>query len=116
MSGATERSRPNAGANCFVGSAVSLSALIPSPALFCSFDVQNKLFFIETSALADSNVGTAFETILKEIHRLISRKTVGADGTAAGAAPQEFKQGDTIALTAENQNPAAAPVKGKCCS
>ena len=80
---------------------------------FCK---QHKLFFIETSALADSNVGTAFETILKEIYRLISRKTVGADGAAAPA-PQEFKQGDTIALTAENQTPAAgAPPKGKCCS
>ena len=38
---------------------------------FCK---QNKLFFIETSALADSNVTTAYETILKEIYRLISRK------------------------------------------
>lgn len=93
----------------------SPSSLHPVLFLLVSL-IQNKLFFIETSALADSNVGTAFETILKEIHRLISRKTVGADGTAAGAAPQEFKQGDTIALTAENQNPAAAPVKGKCCS
>ena len=113
----TERGRPSARAGCGVGSAVSLLAFIPSPgAVSIRCLLQNKLFFIETSALADSNVGTAFETILKEIHRLISRKTVGADGTAAGAAPQEFKQGDTIALTAENQNPAAAPVKGKCCS
>jgi len=82
---------------------------------FCK---QNRLFFIETSALADSNVGTAFETILKEIYRLISRKTVGAADAAAAPVPQEFKQGDTIALTAENQNPAAATEAkaGKCCS
>lgn len=85
---------------------------------FCK---QNKLFFIETSALADSNVGTAFETILKEIYRLISRKSVGGsggpDGGGGGGAPTEFKQGDTIALTAENQNPQAAQkTKGKCCS
>jgi len=40
---------------------------------FCK---QNKLFFIETSALGDQNVTMAFETILKEIYRLISRKTV----------------------------------------
>jgi hypothetical protein len=74
---------------------------------------QHKLFFIETSALADSNVGTAFETILKEIYRLISRKTVGADGQSVSP-PAEFK-GDTIALTAENQNPQPAAAKGKCC-
>ena len=94
---------------------------------FCK---QHKLFFIETSALADSNVATAFETILKEIHRLIARKTVGGGGSggpdggasggaaggAGGAAGGEFKQGDTIALTADNQNPQAAPAKSKCCS
>jgi len=43
---------------------------------FCK---QHKLFFIETSALSDSNVNTAFETILKEIYRLISRKAVTTD-------------------------------------
>lgn len=44
---------------------------------FCE---QNKLFFIETSALADNNVGTAFETILKEIYRLISKRQMEDDG------------------------------------
>jgi len=48
---------------------------------FCK---QHKLFFIETSALADSNVNTAFETILREIYRLISRKSVTADGAVEG--------------------------------
>jgi len=48
---------------------------------FCK---QHKLFFIETSALADSNVNTAFETILREIYRLISRKSVTADGAVDG--------------------------------
>lgn len=43
---------------------------------FCK---KNKLFFIETSALADSNVTAAFETILKEIYRLISRNSVHND-------------------------------------
>ena len=44
----------------------------------------NKLFFIETSALADSNVSIAFETILKEIYRLISKKSIATNATAAG--------------------------------
>jgi small GTP-binding protein len=34
----------------------------------------NNLFFIETSALLDSNVTEAFTTILQEIYQLISRK------------------------------------------
>lgn len=33
-----------------------------------------KLFFIETSALADSNVTIAFETILKEIYHNVSKR------------------------------------------
>lgn len=80
---------------------------------FCK---QHKLFFIETSALADSNVNTAFETILKEIYRLISRKSVGADGSAQP--PQhEFKAGETIAITADNQGQQANEnTKSKCCS
>lgn len=47
-----------------------------------------QLFFIETSALADSNVATAFETILKEIYRLISRKTVNQQGQEQQAGKQ----------------------------
>jgi Ras-related protein Rab-11A len=53
---------------------------------FCE---QNRLFFIETSALADSNVGTAFSTILKEIYRLISKRQLedaeGGGGGGGGA-------------------------------
>jgi Ras-related protein Rab-11A len=48
---------------------------------FCK---QHMLFFIETSALADSNVATAFETILKEIYRLISRKSVTSEPKSGG--------------------------------
>jgi Ras-related protein Rab-11A len=85
---------------------------------FCK---QNKLFFIETSALADSNVGTAFETILKEIYRLISRKTVsaGESGTnTSGFQPT----GQSIVLTEAN-DPNSAPAQQdqkpaglKCCA
>jgi len=38
---------------------------------FCK---QNYLFYMETSALADTDVATAFETVFKEIYRLICRK------------------------------------------
>jgi len=75
---------------------------------FCK---QNKLFFIETSALADSNVATAYETILKEIYRLISRKSVAN----IDPAPPVFQgQGLSIALDQNNVTP-PPPEKGGCC-
>lgn len=61
---------------------------------------QEKLFFIETSALADSNVSTAFETILEEIYRLMSRRTVAGD---VQPSPIGFQpHGQSILLTTDN--------------
>ncbi|KAK7278852.1 hypothetical protein RJT34_23890 [Clitoria ternatea] len=40
---------------------------------------REKLFFMETSALESTNVETAFLTILTEIYRLISKKTLSAN-------------------------------------
>lgn len=39
---------------------------------------QNNLYFIETSALLDANVTEAFEKILQEIYKLISRRNPGS--------------------------------------
>jgi Ras-related protein Rab-11A len=78
----------------------------------------NKLFFIETSALADSNVGTAFETILKEIYRLISRKTVTAGENNSGNAGFQ-PSGQSIVLSEQNDPSKEAnnsqQSKSKCC-
>jgi len=75
---------------------------------FCKL---HKLFFIETSALADSNVATAFETILKEIYRLISRKSVSPD-----VAPSSFTpSGASIVITEENTTHPTTPSEKKCC-
>jgi len=41
--------------------------------LFCK---QHKLFFIETSALNDSNVKVAFETLLKQIYCMMTRPVI----------------------------------------
>jgi len=76
---------------------------------FCK---QNKLFFIETSALADSNVATAFETILKEIYRQISRKIVSSDSGQNSFQPS---QGQSIVLTEENVNPTPTNESSKKC-
>jgi len=45
-----------------------------------AFAEQNNLAFIETSALDSTNVDLAFETILIEIYRIVTRKTLEASG------------------------------------
>jgi len=75
---------------------------------FCK---QNKLFFIETSALEDSNVSMAFETILREIYRVISRKSVQADAPVSGFSGQ----GQAIVITEENAEPPVDDSGKKCC-
>jgi len=73
------------------------------------FAEQNNLAFIETSALDATNVDLAFETILIEIYRIVTRKTLeaGADG---GSRPAPG--GEKIVIGG-----GAAPAKksGGCC-
>ena len=73
-----------------------------------AFAEQNNLAFIETSALDATNVDLAFETILIEIYRIVTRKTLeaGADG---GPRPV----GDTQKIVLGNQG--GKPKKGGCC-
>jgi small GTP-binding protein len=78
-----------------------------------AFCEQNKLFFIETSALSDTNVSRAFETILKEIHKQISQKPV-TDGAARP--PGAPGQGESIVLGEEAQGDAAKGSRfQQCC-
>ena len=46
------------------------------------FAQRENLFFMETSALESTNVETAFLTILTEIYRLVSKKTLTANDDA----------------------------------
>jgi len=74
-----------------------------------SFAEQNNLAFIETSALDATNVDLAFETILIEIYRIVTRKTLeqGADGPRPAVGG-----GEKIVLG----NQAGKPKKqGGCC-
>jgi small GTP-binding protein len=76
-----------------------------------------KLFFIETSALADSNVNTAFETILKEIYRLISRKAVTAESSPSPTSGTTgiVTSGQSIVLTSESSENDEAKPSRLCC-
>ncbi|CAN0315205.1 unnamed protein product, partial [Ectocarpus fasciculatus] len=59
------------------------------------FAKKHNLAFLETSALDASGVDSAFQRILTEIYRLMSRKTI----TANDAAGRNLPQGETIALS-----------------
>ena len=50
-----------------------------------AFAEQHNLAFIETSALDASGVDTAFQRILTEIYRLMSRRNMAAEGAGKGA-------------------------------
>lgn len=72
------------------------------------------LFFIETSALDSSNVNVAFQTVVKEIYNILSRKVIQS---------QELKQkdsssignGKTVVLQADDEQEGQEK-KAVCCS
>ncbi|OMO76928.1 Small GTPase superfamily [Corchorus capsularis] len=72
------------------------------------------LFFMETSALDSSNVAAAFQTVVKEIYNILSRKVMMS---------HELKKqdgalnGTTVVLNGEDgQEPGTEAKKGGCCS
>ncbi|KAL3515749.1 hypothetical protein ACH5RR_022651 [Cinchona calisaya] len=71
------------------------------------FAEKEGLSFIETSALEATNVEKAFQTILGEIYRIISKKSLASDESA----PASIKEGQTLVVGAEETNS-----KKPCCS
>lgn len=74
------------------------------------------LFFMETSALDSSNVAAAFQTVVKEIYDILSRKVMMS---------QELKKhdatwmgnGKTVVLKVDgDEEKVEEPRKGWCCS
>lgn len=65
------------------------------------------LSFIETSALEATNVEKAFQTILGEIYRIISKKSLSSEEPA----PANIKEGKTIVVGGSEAN-----AKKPCCS
>ncbi|KAF8411924.1 hypothetical protein HHK36_004482 [Tetracentron sinense] len=72
-----------------------------------SFAEKEGLSFIETSALEATNVEKAFQTILAEIYRIISKKSLSSEEPA----PASIKEGKTIVVTGSEVN-----TKKPCCS
>lgn len=72
-----------------------------------SFAEKEGLSFIETSALEATNVEKAFQTILAEIYRIISKKSLSSDEPA----PTTIKEGKTLVVGGQEAN-----TKKPCCS
>ncbi|EHA8587054.1 ras-related protein RABA2a [Cocos nucifera] len=75
-----------------------------------SFAEREGLSFIETSALEAVNVEKAFQMILGEIYRSISKKNISSDEPGTGPTGG-IKEGKTIAVSASETNSTR-----KCCS
>ncbi|KAL0384637.1 UNVERIFIED_CONTAM: Ras-related protein RABA2a [Sesamum radiatum] len=70
------------------------------------FAEKEGLSFIETSALEATNVEKAFQTILSEIYRIISKKSLVTDEPA----PTSIKEGKTLVVGPQDN------AKKTCCS
>ncbi|KAK6143779.1 hypothetical protein DH2020_024127 [Rehmannia glutinosa] len=71
------------------------------------FAEKEGLSFIETSALEATNVEKAFQTILSEIYRIISKKSLSSNEPA----PTNIKEGKTLVVGSQETN-----TKKACCS
>ena len=73
------------------------------------------LFFMETSALDSSNVAAAFQTVVKEIYNILSRKVmISQELKKQGSA--SIGNGKTVVLQGEgNQEADVESNKGGCC-
>lgn len=72
------------------------------------------LFFMETSALDSSNVTAAFETVVKEIYNILSRKVMQSQELKKPE-PSLSGSGKTVVLEADS-NQENEPKKAGCCS
>lgn len=75
-----------------------------------SFAEKEGLSFIETSALEALNVEKAFQTILSEIYRIISKKSISSDQADANGNVREGQTIDVAAASSESNT------KKPCCS
>lgn len=75
-----------------------------------TFAENNSLAFIETSALDSTGVEEAFRQILTEIYRLMSRKTIAAEGSPSSSLPA----GQTLTVTPDNADKSSAKRSGCC--
>ncbi|EYU39898.1 hypothetical protein ABFS83_10G171300 [Erythranthe nasuta] len=76
------------------------------------FAERENLYFMETSALQATNVESAFMTILTEIYRIVSKKTLVA-GDGSDYSKSTSLKGTRIIVPGQDSDPNAK--KGGCC-
>ena len=76
------------------------------------FAEKHNLAFIETSALDSTGVDTAFQQLLTEIYKIVSRKTMMSDKASAGDKPN-LGSGETIDVSAPKIQKSEG--SGGCC-
>lgn len=77
------------------------------------FAEREGLFFLETSALEALNVETAFLTVLTEVYRVVSKKTLLTNEESEGAGNTNLLTGKQILLPGNGQAPSGGSY---CCS
>jgi Ras-related protein Rab-11A len=75
-----------------------------------NFAESEGLFFIETSALDATNVEKAFQTVLAEIYRIISKKSLSSESGSGGYG--NIREGESIQVSAVN----SSSFTSRCCS
>jgi Ras-related protein Rab-11A len=75
-----------------------------------NFAESEGLFFIETSALDATNVEKAFQTVLAEIYRIISKKPLSSESGSGGYG--NIREGESIQVSAVN----SSSFTSRCCS
>ncbi|KAL6337417.1 hypothetical protein AAG906_036731 [Vitis piasezkii] len=76
------------------------------------FAERENLFFMETSALEATNVETAFLTVLTDIYKIISKKTLTANTDTDSTGSSTLLKGTKIVVPG---GPDSAAQKGGCC-
>ncbi len=75
-----------------------------------SFSEKEGLSFIETSALESTNVEKAFQRILTEIYRIVSKKALASEE------PPTAGPGEGTTIVVGHDTDSADKKKGTCCS
>jgi Ras-related protein Rab-11A len=77
------------------------------------FAEKHNLAFIETSALDSTGVDTAFQQLLTEIYKIVSRKTMMSDKATSDGKTPNLGSGETIDVSAPKAQKADGG--GGCC-
>ncbi|KAL4339370.1 hypothetical protein GQ457_08G024120 [Hibiscus cannabinus] len=81
------------------------------------FAQQEGLFFMETSALEDTNVESAFVTVVTEIYRIISKKSLMAnDDNEESGGNASLLKGTTIVVPGPQPESGSAGKSFSCCA